>query len=206
MILREVPHTWKVGSSPCVSYHTGMEPRTPTIRGMFVMSHVNALRERKGHDGMVELLARYGKTIRFGALENVPVREEVVIIEHALDIMTGDTVPHERRAFEAGKLHFENFSQTELGSLILPLFRSNVRMFLMNANHIAGYVFSGVRFISEERGPGDLRIVMENNDYPLEHFAGFFQGVLEYGKLEGDVTAEDLGGRRYAYYARWKID
>jgi uncharacterized protein (TIGR02265 family) len=178
----------------------------PTIRGLFVMSHINALEAKKGNAGIVELMARYGKPIRFGALDNVPVREEVAIIEHVLDILTDDGVPRERREFEAGKLHFENFSKTELGGLVMPLFRSNVRAFFMNANHIAGYVFNGVRFIAEERGPGDIRLIMENNDYPLDHFAGFFQGVLEYGRLTGTVTATDLGERRYAYDIRWSKD
>ena len=178
----------------------------PTIKGIFVMSHVNALEAKKGRDGIVELLARYGKPIHFGALENVLLREEVAIIEHCLDILMEDSVPSEKRAFEAGKLHFENFSHTELGGLILPLFGTNVRAFFMNANHIAGHVFKGVRFISEERGPGDIRIIMENNDYPLDHFAGFFHGVLKYGGLTGTVTAEDLGEGRYAYDIRWKKD
>jgi hypothetical protein len=170
------------------------------------MSHVHALEAQKGRDGIVELMTRHGKPIRFGALENVPVREEVAIIEHVLDILSGDTIPAGRRAFEAGKLHFDNFSKTELGNLILPLFRSNIRAFLMNANHIAGYVFSGVRFISEERRKGDICIVMENNDYPLDHFAGFFEAVLAYGHLEGEVTAEDLGHHRYSYCIRWNAD
>jgi uncharacterized protein (TIGR02265 family) len=175
----------------------------PTIRGIFVMSHVDALETKKGRDGIVALLARYGKPIRFSAFENVPLREEVAIIEHCLDILTDDSIPREKREFEAGKLHFQNFSQTELGGLVLPLFRSNVRAFFMNANHIAGYVFKGVRFSSEERAPGDIRLIMENNDYPLDHFAGFFHGVLEYGGLEGTVVGTDLGGK-YAYDIRWK--
>lgn len=178
-----------------------MEPE-PTIRGLFVMSHINALEAERGSDGIVELMTRYGKQIRFSAFENVPVREEVRIIEHVLDILDPDVTP-DTRAFRAGKLHFKNFSNTELGGLILPLFRSNIRAFLMNANHIAGYVFSGVRFISEERGQGNIRIVMENNDYPLDHFAGFFQAALEYGNLEGTVTAQDMGNQRYSYEIRW---
>ncbi|MBL8158073.1 DUF2378 family protein [bacterium] len=183
-----------------------MEPEpTPTIRGLFVMSHINALEAERGRDGVVELMTRYGKPTRFGMFENVPVREEVAIIEHVLDILD-PSVPPERRAFSAGKLHFENFSKTELGGLILPLFRSNIRLFFMNANHIAGYVFNGVRFISEERGKGNIRIIMENNDYPLDHFAGFFQGVMDYGRLDGEVHAEDLGGKRYAYDLSWKTD
>lgn len=176
----------------------------PTIRGLFVMSHVSALEAQKGDAGIVELMTRYGKTIRFGALDNVPVREEVEIIEHVLDILTGDTVPRERRSFEAGKLHFENFSKTEIGGLILPLFRSNIRTFLMNANHIAGYVFKRVKFRSEELKPGHVHITMENNDYPMDHFAGFFQASAEYGGLkDAEVRAEDCGNRRYAYDIRW---
>lgn len=89
----------------------------------------------------------------------------------------------------------------------MPLFRSNIRAFFLNANHIAGYVFKGVRFILEERGPGYVRLIMENNDYPIDHFAGFFQAAAKYGGLkEGTVTAEDLGNRRYAYDIRWQND
>lgn len=176
----------------------------PTIKGMFVMSHVQALEEKKGRDGIVELMARYGKPIHFGAFDNVPIREEVAIIEHSLDILTNDAIPREQREFAAGKLHFENFSHTEIGSLLLPLFRSNIRSFLMNANHIAGYVFSGVRFISTERGPGDIEVIMENNDYPLDHFAGFFQALLEYGGLQGSVEGTNLDNARYTYHIRWQ--
>jgi uncharacterized protein (TIGR02265 family) len=179
--------------------------REPTIKGMFVMSHVDALEAKKGRAGIVKLLARYGKPIRFESLADVPLREEVAIIEHSLDILRDDKVPPEKRAFEAGKLHFENFSHTAVGGMLLPLFRHNVKSFFMGANHIAGYVFRGVRFGSEDTGRFSVRIVMENNDYPLDHFAGFFYGVLEYGGLKGAVTAEDMGGKCYAYEIRWDM-
>lgn len=82
---------------------TGMDQASePTIRGLFVMSHVRALEAKRGHEGIVELLARYGKPIYFGILDNVPVREEVAIIEHALNILTEDSIPHDKRSFEAG--------------------------------------------------------------------------------------------------------
>lgn len=102
----------------------------PTIKGLFVMSHIRALEERKGREGVVDLMTRYGKSIRFNLLEDVPVRKEVQIIEHVFDILTGRTLPPKERSFEAGKLHFENFSRTQLGSLLLPIFRTAPKIFL----------------------------------------------------------------------------
>lgn len=175
----------------------------PSIKGIFVMSHVDALETKKGHDGIVELLARYGKPIRFGIMDDVPVREEVAIIEHTLDILTGGKYHGDERAFEAGRLHLHNFSRTALGGMVLPIFRTVPQLFFLHADLIAKNVFRHVRFVSEEKGPRAIRVVMENNDYPLLHFAGFFQGVLEYGGFHGSVVAEDLSERRYAYDIAW---
>lgn len=176
----------------------------PTIKGVFVTSHIRALAREKGAAAVRELALRYGKPINFKASEDVPVREEVKLIEHALDLLTaGHPVPKELRAYEAGKLHFRNFSNTPLGKLVLPYFRARFKMLMMRTGHIAGHVFRGVRFTSEDIGRKSVRITMENNDYPVDHFKGFFGAWLEYAGLVGSVEASAENGDRYVYSIAW---
>jgi uncharacterized protein (TIGR02265 family) len=181
----------------------GATGATPTIKGIFVLSHIRALERAKGSGALEELKKRYGKPIDFKNSENVPLREEITIIEHTLDLMTPTALPPTERTLEAGKLHFRNFSGTPLGRLVLPFFKSKFKLLMMNADNVAGHVFNGVRFHSEDKGPREVRIIMDNNDYPLEHFQGFFEAWLEFSGLKGEVSAEDLGENRYEYIVTW---
>ena len=76
-------------------------PTEPRIKGIFVNSHVKALEAQKGPEAVRELARRYGGPVRFKNSEDVPVREEVKIIELAADILSGAPIPPDRRAFEA---------------------------------------------------------------------------------------------------------
>jgi uncharacterized protein (TIGR02265 family) len=176
----------------------------PTIKGIFVMSHVRALAKEKGEEALKELERRFGRPINFKNSDNVPIRTEVEIIEHALDIASPHNLSESERHLEGGKLHFKNFSQTPLGRLVLPAFRGQFKLLMMQANNIAGHVFQGVRFFSEDIGEKGVRVTMDNNDYPLEHFQGFFTEWLHYSGLEGEVGAEDMGGNRYIYTVHWR--
>ncbi|MES2007184.1 MAG: DUF2378 family protein [Patescibacteria group bacterium] len=177
---------------------------TPTIKGIFVMSHVKALEAAKGKAAVSELEKRFGKPVSFKNSENVPIRDEVAIIELALDLLSDKEFTPQERHIEAGRLHFKNFSQTPLGKLVLPAFKNSFKLLIMNANNIAGHVFQGVRFFSEDVGEKTVRLILENNDYPLEHFQGFFEAWLGYGGLKGEVVATDAGGNRYIYTVHWE--
>src|ERR1041385_2095598 len=146
--------------------------KAPTIKGIFVMSHVRALERAKGHKAVLELVKKYGKRVRFKNSEDVPVREEVKIIELVLDLLSEKTIPYGKRELEAGKLHFKNFSKTPLGTLVLNMF--GYKNALLRAPWIASRVFRGVHFKTEELGQKKIRVTMENNDYSIEHFQGFF--------------------------------
>jgi uncharacterized protein (TIGR02265 family) len=133
----------------------------------------------------------------------VPVREEVKIIELALDILSPLPIPPERRAFEAGRLHFRNFSTTPLGRIVFSMFRTDFKLMMMQASNIAGHVFKGVHFASEDLGPKAVRVTMTNNDYPIDHFRGLFQEWMEFAGKSGRVEASAAGGA-YAYTMRWR--
>ncbi len=181
-----------------------MTDTPPTIKGIFVLSHLKALEKLKGAEALKELERRYGKPIQFKNSEDVPIREEIEIIKHALDLSSATPVDSTVRERTAGALHFENFSHTPLGKLVLPIFRGNFKLLMMNAHNIAGHVFQGVGFHSEDMGPKKVTVTMENNDYPIDHFKGFFEAWLAYSNLTGEITAKDLGDNRYLYTAEWK--
>ena len=166
------------------------------------MSHVHALERIKGKEAILKLVARSGKRARYRDSEDVPVRDEVIIIEHILDMVWGKKIAPTKRSFEGGKLHFKNFSETPLGGLVLRMFRFKTG--LMKAGWIARRVFRGVEFRSEDLGPKKVCVTMGNNDYPIEHFQGFFHAWMKHSRHKGKVDAEDLGEDAYAYTIRWK--
>ncbi|MBI3486318.1 DUF2378 family protein [Candidatus Daviesbacteria bacterium] len=176
----------------------------PTIKGIFVNSHIKNLKKQKGEEGIEELRKRYGKSIEFRNSENVPVREEVKIIEIALQILTNDSVPKDQIAFEAGKLHFKDFVTTPLAKIIFSLFRNNFKLMMLQSKNIAGHVFNGVKFSSEELGPKQARVIMENNDYPIDHFRGLFQEWMDYSGLTGVVKGKLRKDGSYEYLMTWQ--
>jgi uncharacterized protein (TIGR02265 family) len=177
----------------------------PTIKGMFVKSHVNAVRRERGEAGVRELQERFGKPLDFGALQDVPLRDEVTIIEHALDLLSETPIPPDQRAFEAGRLHFRNFRTTSYGSFLLTALPHDYKMLMLRAPSIASHVFRNVRFNSEDLGPTSVRLIMENNDYPIDHFRGFFTAWMQDYGLDGNVEAKKEADR-YTYTMTWKAD
>jgi hypothetical protein len=176
-----------------------MKNSPPTINGIFVMSHVNALARAKGEKALQKLVERCGHRVHFQNNEDVPVRVEVMIIEHVFDMLAGRQIAPGKREFEAGRLHFKNFADTPVGEMVL-LF--NFKTALMRAPWIARRVFRGMEFSSESVGKKTVEIRLGNNDYPLEHFQGFFKAWMQHLKLKGSVAAKNEEGE-YIYTIKW---
>jgi uncharacterized protein (TIGR02265 family) len=177
----------------------------PTTRGMFVKSHCDALRKKNGAEGVAELEKRYGKPICFEYFDNVPIREEIKIIEYSLDILhpEGFSSPTER-VFEAGRLHFRNFTTTAFAKLLFYSLPKDFKMFMLKTKYIAPRIFQHVRFESANAGENSVRVTMYNNDYPLEHFQGFFYEWMLFFGLSGQVEAKKRGDNAYEYTMIWK--
>ncbi len=176
----------------------------PTIRGIFLKSHIRAVERAKGKQGLDQLEACFGKSIAFKNSDNVPIRDEVALLECALRIMGDESIPPDRIAYEAGRLHFENFATTPLGKITLPFFKHNYKMIMLNARYLGVHVFHGVKFASEELGPSAVYLVMSNADYPIEHFQGLLQAWMEYCELKGSVTAKKIEEHVHAYTIEWQ--
>lgn len=178
----------------------------PLIKGIFINSHIESLRALKGDEAVHELQARIGKFDGFNALDDYPVRMEIEVLETVLDLLHYYVDPDER-SFEAGRLHFRNFSQTAYGAMILglaPKTSDGFRMLLLHAGAIARFVFHYTNFSAQELSAREVRIVMENNDYPIDHFRGlFYEWALMWGFPDARVEAEETAPRRYEYTIRW---
>ncbi len=180
------------------------EAPRPTIKGIFVKSHIRALERERGEEGVRELERRMGHPINYSNTQDVPISDEVKILEHTVEIIAGEPVAQRERELEAGRLHFRNFSTTPLWNLTLQIFGTNPKFLLMQSSKIAGYVFQDVEFTSEDLGDRAVKITMFNNDYPLEHFQGFFEEWLRAEDLKPHVEAAAQGRGRYEYVVRWE--
>ncbi|GEM_PF-1039773 len=175
----------------------------PTIKGIFVNSHIHAVRRRCGPEGLARLEAAMGGPLDYGDFDDVPIRDEVRLIEAANDILSEAPVPPEARAFEGGRLHFRNFKGTPIARMMFAIFPRNYRYLILHTPSIAERVFKGVGFEARETGPREIEVVMENNDYPLDHFRGLFQEWMDDFGYRGLVEGRQSGPARYTYVMRW---
>ena len=182
--------------------------KTPTIKGVFVNSHIQRLRKERGKSAVKELEERYGKSVKFSDTEDVPVKEEVKILEAIIDILEGPPVSLSKRSFEAGKLHFQNFSTTTFAKILfasIPKTPAGFEKLLLNSEYIVNNVFKNTNFESQKSEDGTLTVTMGNNDYPIEHFHGLFSEWLNFwGLKDGKVEAKELEGNRYEYTFLYK--
>ena len=177
--------------------------QTATIRGIFVNSHVDAVRKLTGEEGVRLLEKRFGKSVKFGMMDPVPIRDEVKIIDLSLDILGDKPIPPDQRDFEAGRLHFENFSQTPLGEFLLSFFKNEFKLVMLRAPSIANHIFSGITFSSKELGPTVVAVTMSASDYAPEHFHGIFSEWMQYGGYRGRVEVAKLEHGDIEYTMRW---
>jgi hypothetical protein len=164
---------------------------------------VQAVRKAKGPEGVRALAAAFGSPLDFRDLDDVPVREEVRLIELAHDILAGDHASLQARAFEAGRLHFRDFKGTPLAKVVFAVFPRDFHYLMLHSAAIAEKVFQGVRFEATDLGVRGVRVVMANNDYPIEHFRGlFYEWMHDFG-CDGDVVARETAPGRFEYTMRW---
>jgi uncharacterized protein (TIGR02265 family) len=174
----------------------------PTIKGIFVNSHVKAVEKALGDWGLEQLELKFGQPLNFGMTDNVPIRTEIKLLECAVQLLTSEPIPLDKLALESGRLHFKNFTSTPLGLMVFAIFRNKLKQSLMQANNVAQHVFQGTMFRSYDIGPKSVKVVMENNDYPAAHFQGFFLEWMKFAQLQGKVNVEIIGDT-FEYTLEW---
>ena len=176
----------------------------PTIKGIFVNSHIRAVEKAHGPEGRARLETLVGQPLDFTASQDVPVSFEVRVIEAAVELLVDHPVAQEDVGFEAGRLHYRNFKGTPWAKVIFGMFPRDFAFMVRHSPIIAERVFKGVTFEAMELGPKTLKLVMGNADYPLDHFKGFFQEWMrDYGLL-GSVVGQAVTARRFDYIMTWR--
>ena len=176
----------------------------PTIKGLFVNSHIAAVEKELGKQGVAELEKRFGKPLNFKNNQEVRVLDEIRIIEYALDLLSKKPVPPAKRAYEAGRLHFISFSNTSFAKMAFPMFRNNFKTMMLRSGFFGEHIFKGVKFTTKELGAKKVEVVMENNDYPIDHFRGLFQAWMDASGLTGVVSAEETGEDAFTFIMEWQ--
>lgn len=176
----------------------------PTIKGIFVNSHLKAVEKRHGSDGLHRLETLVGQPLHFGAAQDVPVSLEVRVLEAAVELLVDHPVAEDQVAYEAGRLHYRNFKGTPWAKVIFGMFPRDFGFMIRHSPVIAERVFKGVAFQALELAPTTLKLVMDNADYPVDHFKGFFQAWMEDYGLTGTCIGQAVAARRYEYVMMWR--
>jgi uncharacterized protein (TIGR02265 family) len=181
--------------------------RTPLIKGMFINSHIERLRREKGAEAVYDLNLHLGIFTGFNNFDDYPVSLEIKVLEFVLESLEG-AVPPGEKAFEAGRLHFRDFAETVFGRLtmgIVPRSPEGFRRLMAMANYIGSYVFKNTDFSTRLVGDTAVQVVMENNDYPIDHFRGLFcEWAVFWGLSNPSVTAKETAPKRFEYTVTWE--
>jgi len=121
-----------------------------------------------------------------------------------LEVLSDTPVPPEKKSFEAGRLHFIDFSETPLGKIIFSVFRNDFKTMMTKSQYITQHVFKGLEFKPLETGPKEVKIVMTNADYSIEHFRGLFQAWMDFSGEKGIVEAREIESKEYEYTMKWQ--
>lgn len=177
---------------------------TPSIKGIFVNSHIKAVRQAKGQAGVDDLGRRLGRPLKYKNNDNVPVADEVAMINAALDIISDSEIAPADRDFEASRLHFRNFLMTPIAKFIFSVFRKKFKLMMLNADNIAGHIFQGASFSSSELSPTSVKVSTQNNNYPIDHFRGLLYEWMKYSDVEGVVEAREIVPGEQEYIIHWQ--
>jgi len=179
------------------------EEKIPTIKGVFVNSHIEQLRNEHGEEMVEKLRRNYGNPLEFSSTQDVPIRKEVEILETIVDLIGSSHLEPKERSLEAGRLHFRNFSDTSFAKILfstVPKTPEGFKKLLLNSDYIVNNIFKNTEFESAAVGDKKLKVTMGKNDYPMEHFQGLLQEwAKHFGLEESNVKASENTEGYYEY-------
>lgn len=178
--------------------------KIPTIKGIFVNSHINFLKKNGGEGALQKLENKMHKNIKFSTWQDVPLSEEIQILEYVFDIVYPSAkLSPEERSFEAGRLHFRNFITTPFGKILFSALPKNFKGTLMKLPMIIKHIFKNLEFSVKGLSKNQVRIEMSNINYPIDHFSGLFYEWMVFWKLNGKIESKAESNFSYEYLISW---
>jgi len=178
--------------------------KTPTIKGIFVNSHINFLKKFGGKDALEKLEKKMRKSVKFNTWQDVPLSEEIQIIEYVFDIVYPSyKLSPKDRAFEAGRLHFRNFITTPLGRILFTALPKNFKGTLLKLPMIIKHIFKNLDFSVTGISKNKVKIEVSNLNYPPEHFSGLFHEWMLFWKLYGRIDTKMKSDISCEYLISW---
>jgi len=175
----------------------------PTIKGVFVNSHISQLRKSHGEEKVEEFKRSYGKPVEFSNTQDISIRDEVELLETIVDITTDSKLEPKERSLEAGRLHFRNFSNTSFAGILfstVPKTPEGFKKLLLNSDYIVNNIFKNTEFESAVVNDKKLKVTMGKNDYPKEHFQGLLEEwAIYFGLEKSSVHASENKDGQYEY-------
>lgn len=182
----------------------GKHNKPPTIKGIFVNSHINFLKKYGGENALEKLENKMQKSIKFSTWQDVSLSDEIKIIEHVFDIVYPSSgLSPEGRSFEAGRLHFRNFSTTPFGKILFTALPKNFRATLLKLPMIIKHIFKNLDFSVTGISKNQVKIEVSNINYPPEHFSGLFHEWMVFWKLQGKIDAKIKSDISCEYLISW---
>ena len=179
-----------------------MTTEYPEIKGIFIKAHIDRMRQNYSPETLRKISERFGKSLAFKSLNNYPMREEDRVlrsfIEETMPEVSGDTID-----FEAGRFHWQTFSQTMIVKTALQISAHNIKRLLSSGEGILQMISIGLRYDYFEDGEKKIRIIVKNCDYEPRHFEGMFCELMKDMGYPGTVETMVLADRLYEYRLKW---
>lgn len=175
----------------------------PTIKGIFVNSHISMLKDSKGDSAVQELRDKVGFPIDYKEDEDIFLGDEEKIID-ALVLMENPNISADKLHFESGKLHFTNWTKTPWSKQLFSLLPPDFKYMMMHLNVIIVKVFQNFTFESTELGEKRVKVSANNNYYDVQHWVGLFQAWMDLFGLKGLVSGEKTGEHSCDLFFEWE--
>jgi uncharacterized protein (TIGR02265 family) len=175
----------------------------PTIKGIFVNSHIDMLRASGGEEAVLKLKELVGFPIDYKEDDDVFLGDEEKLID-SLVIMENPNISGDKLHFESGKLHFTNWTKTPWSKQLFSLLPPDFKYMMLHLNVIIIKVFQNFTFESEELGEKKVKVSANNNYYNVQHWVGLFQAWMDMFGLKGVVTGEKTGEHSCTFIFEWE--
>ena len=180
-----------------------MKKEIPSIKGIFVRQHIQAIKKIKGDEGVKLLEQKFGRPLVFKNSDNVPIADEIKILESFTEILFPKNYTRDELQYVSGRLHFKNFTQSPIARILIYSFKMDFRKLILNSTSIFAHVFNNVPFSAESLGKNSVKVIISNG-YAKDHFRGFFDEWFEYSGLEGTTLAQTENVDSNSYMLKWK--